>query len=78
MQRTLMSCSPSGIRSDLTFCNTGAHFTPPLLCFPYPPPHPPLPAASQENENALALTQAECRDVLHRLLPNVPLPSEQV
>lgn len=32
---------------------------------------------NNENETALALSQAECRDVLHRLLPHVPLPSEQ-
>lgn len=32
---------------------------------------------NNENQTALAVTQAECRDVLHRLLPNVPLPSEQ-
>lgn len=38
----------------------------------------PPPIALQENETALAVSQAECRDVLHRLLPNVPLPSEQV
>uniref|UniRef100_A0AAQ6AL20 Ribosome receptor lysine/proline rich domain-containing protein n=1 Tax=Amphiprion ocellaris TaxID=80972 RepID=A0AAQ6AL20_AMPOC len=31
----------------------------------------------KENQTALAACQAECRDVLHRLLPLVPLPSEQ-
>ncbi|KAM8736552.1 kinectin isoform 2-T2 [Acanthopagrus schlegelii] len=36
-----------------------------------------LSKAVKENQTALAVTQAECRDVLHRLLPNVPLPSEQ-
>uniref|UniRef100_A0A669CPH4 Kinectin 1 n=1 Tax=Oreochromis niloticus TaxID=8128 RepID=A0A669CPH4_ORENI len=30
-----------------------------------------------ENQTVLAVCQAECRDVLHRLLPHVPLPSEQ-
>uniref|UniRef100_A0A3B3CTL3 Kinectin 1 n=2 Tax=Oryzias melastigma TaxID=30732 RepID=A0A3B3CTL3_ORYME len=32
---------------------------------------------NNEHEAALALSQAECRDVLHRLLPYVPLPSGQ-
>ncbi|XP_069008277.1 kinectin isoform X4 [Embiotoca jacksoni] len=32
---------------------------------------------NNENQTALAMSQAECRDVLHRLLPHVPLPSEQ-
>ncbi|XP_023149467.1 kinectin isoform X6 [Amphiprion ocellaris] len=32
---------------------------------------------NNENQTALAACQAECRDVLHRLLPLVPLPSEQ-
>ncbi|KAG7509788.1 kinectin isoform X6 [Solea senegalensis] len=32
---------------------------------------------NNENQAALAVTQAECRDVLHRLLPHVPLPTEQ-
>ncbi|XP_004540684.3 kinectin isoform X5 [Maylandia zebra] len=32
---------------------------------------------NDENQTALAVCQAECRDVLHRLLPHVPLPSEQ-
>ncbi|XP_061600448.1 kinectin [Cololabis saira] len=31
----------------------------------------------KENQAAMALSQAECRDVLHRLLPHVPLPAEQ-
>ncbi|XP_072314108.1 kinectin isoform X2 [Eucyclogobius newberryi] len=31
----------------------------------------------KENVAALETSQAECRDVLHRLLPHVPLPSEQ-
>ncbi|KAM6912884.1 kinectin [Xenentodon cancila] len=31
----------------------------------------------KENQSALALSQAECRHVLHRLLPHVPLPAEQ-
>ncbi|XP_028293353.1 kinectin isoform X3 [Gouania willdenowi] len=31
----------------------------------------------QENQTVLELAQSECRDVLHRLLPHVPLPSEQ-
>ncbi|MED6258031.1 hypothetical protein ATANTOWER_002025, partial [Ataeniobius toweri] len=30
-----------------------------------------------DSQAALAENQAECRDVLHRLLPHVPLPSEQ-
>ncbi|KAL6105689.1 ktn1 [Pungitius sinensis] len=33
--------------------------------------------AAKENQTALSVCQAECRDVLHRLLPLVPLPSEQ-
>ncbi|KAK5614458.1 hypothetical protein CRENBAI_024371 [Crenichthys baileyi] len=32
---------------------------------------------NNDSQAALAETQAECRDVLHRLLPHVPLPSEQ-
>ncbi|XP_041827563.1 kinectin isoform X2 [Melanotaenia boesemani] len=36
-----------------------------------------LSKAVKENQEALAMSQAECRDVLHRLLPHVPLPSEQ-
>ncbi|XP_071353929.1 kinectin isoform X6 [Trachinotus anak] len=32
---------------------------------------------NNENQTALATSQAECRDVLHRLLPQVPLPTEQ-
>ncbi|XP_054894229.1 kinectin isoform X5 [Poeciliopsis prolifica] len=36
-----------------------------------------LSKAVKESQTALAQTQAECRDVLHRLLPHVPLPSEQ-
>uniref|UniRef100_A0A3P9KEX4 Kinectin 1 n=1 Tax=Oryzias latipes TaxID=8090 RepID=A0A3P9KEX4_ORYLA len=32
---------------------------------------------NNEHEAALGLSQAECRDVLHRLLPHVPLPSGQ-
>uniref|UniRef100_A0AAQ4PMH4 Kinectin 1 n=1 Tax=Gasterosteus aculeatus aculeatus TaxID=481459 RepID=A0AAQ4PMH4_GASAC len=32
---------------------------------------------NNENQTALSVCQAECRDVLHRLLPLVPLPSEQ-
>ncbi|XP_016527500.1 kinectin isoform X5 [Poecilia formosa] len=36
-----------------------------------------LSKAVKESQAALAQTQAECRDVLHRLLPHVPLPSEQ-
>ncbi|XP_038147279.1 kinectin isoform X4 [Cyprinodon tularosa] len=32
---------------------------------------------NNEGHAALAETQAECRDFLHRLLPHVPLPSEQ-
>ncbi|XP_006786192.1 kinectin isoform X3 [Neolamprologus brichardi] len=36
-----------------------------------------LSKAVKENQTALAVCQAECRDVLHRLLPHVPLPSEQ-
>ncbi|XP_028250814.1 kinectin isoform X2 [Parambassis ranga] len=36
-----------------------------------------LSKAVKENETALAVSWAECRDVLHRLLPHVPLPSEQ-
>ncbi|XP_045065065.1 kinectin isoform X1 [Coregonus clupeaformis] len=31
---------------------------------------------NNENQKALETAQAECRDVLHRLLPNVPLPTE--
>ncbi|XP_012707873.3 kinectin isoform X2 [Fundulus heteroclitus] len=36
-----------------------------------------LSKAVKESQAVLAETQAECRDVLHRLLPHVPLPSEQ-
>uniref|UniRef100_A0A3Q2GQQ8 Kinectin 1 n=1 Tax=Cyprinodon variegatus TaxID=28743 RepID=A0A3Q2GQQ8_CYPVA len=36
-----------------------------------------LSKAVKEGHAALAETQAECRDFLHRLLPHVPLPSEQ-
>ncbi|XP_039992869.1 kinectin isoform X3 [Xiphias gladius] len=36
-----------------------------------------LSKAVKENQTALAMSQAECRDVLHRLLPCVPLPTEQ-
>ncbi|XP_071353925.1 kinectin isoform X2 [Trachinotus anak] len=36
-----------------------------------------LSKAVKENQTALATSQAECRDVLHRLLPQVPLPTEQ-
>ncbi|XP_041703633.1 kinectin isoform X3 [Coregonus clupeaformis] len=36
-----------------------------------------LSKALKENQTALEIAQAECRDVLHRLLPNVPLPTEQ-
>ncbi|XP_029317316.1 kinectin isoform X2 [Cottoperca gobio] len=36
-----------------------------------------LGKAVKENQAALAVCQAECREVLHRLLPHVPLPSEQ-
>uniref|UniRef100_A0A3B5LKN1 Kinectin 1 n=1 Tax=Xiphophorus couchianus TaxID=32473 RepID=A0A3B5LKN1_9TELE len=36
-----------------------------------------LSKAVKESQATLAQTQAECRDVLHRLLPHVPLPSEQ-
>uniref|UniRef100_A0A3Q3KW64 Kinectin 1 n=2 Tax=Mastacembelus armatus TaxID=205130 RepID=A0A3Q3KW64_9TELE len=36
-----------------------------------------LSKAVKENQTALAESQAECRDVLHRLLPHVPLPTEQ-
>ncbi|XP_017158034.1 kinectin isoform X4 [Poecilia reticulata] len=36
-----------------------------------------LSKAVKESHAALTQTQAECRDVLHRLLPHVPLPSEQ-
>lgn len=32
---------------------------------------------NNENQTALAMCQAECREVLHRLLPHVPLSSEQ-
>uniref|UniRef100_A0A4W5RZ89 Kinectin 1 n=1 Tax=Hucho hucho TaxID=62062 RepID=A0A4W5RZ89_9TELE len=32
---------------------------------------------NNENQTALEIAQAECRDVLHRLLPNVPLPTER-
>ncbi|XP_014889665.1 kinectin isoform X7 [Poecilia latipinna] len=36
-----------------------------------------LSKAVKESQASLAQTQAECRDVLHRLLPHVPRPSEQ-
>ncbi|KAM8834072.1 kinectin isoform 3-T3 [Synchiropus picturatus] len=36
-----------------------------------------LSKAVKENQSAVASSEAECRDVLHRLLPHVPLPSEQ-
>ncbi|XP_054652595.1 kinectin isoform X2 [Dunckerocampus dactyliophorus] len=36
-----------------------------------------LSKAVKENQATLALSEAECRNVLHRLLPHVPLPSEQ-
>ncbi|KAM9777414.1 kinectin [Neosynchiropus ocellatus] len=36
-----------------------------------------LSQAVKENQSAVASSEAECRDVLHRLLPHVPLPSEQ-
>ncbi|XP_034418482.1 kinectin isoform X2 [Cyclopterus lumpus] len=36
-----------------------------------------LSKAVKENQTALAMCQAECREVLHRLLPHVPLSSEQ-
>nr|XP_020446507.1 kinectin isoform X2 [Monopterus albus] len=36
-----------------------------------------LSKAVKEHQAALAASQAECRDVLHRLLPHVPLPTEQ-
>ncbi|XP_034153181.1 kinectin isoform X1 [Esox lucius] len=36
-----------------------------------------LSKALKENQTALEKAQAECRDVLHRLLPNVPQPTEQ-
>ncbi|KAK1894199.1 Kinectin [Dissostichus eleginoides] len=36
-----------------------------------------LSKAVKENQTALEMCQAECRDVLQRLLPHVPLPSEQ-
>ncbi|XP_078133014.1 kinectin isoform X3 [Sander vitreus] len=36
-----------------------------------------LSKAVKENQTALTMCQAECRDVLHRLLPHVPLPNEQ-
>nr|XP_061824796.1 kinectin-like isoform X4 [Nerophis lumbriciformis] len=32
---------------------------------------------NNENQATLALSEAECRDFLHRLLPNVPVPKEQ-
>lgn len=34
--------------------------------------------AVQENLDELEMSQAECRETLHKLLPNVPLPDEQV
>ncbi|KAM9433043.1 kinectin-like isoform 13-T19 [Salvelinus alpinus] len=36
-----------------------------------------LSKALKENQTALEIAQAECRGVLHRLLPNVPLPTER-
>ncbi|XP_028994336.2 kinectin isoform X2 [Betta splendens] len=36
-----------------------------------------LSKAVKEHQTVLAVCQAECRDVLHRLLPHVPLPTEQ-
>ncbi|XP_077412032.1 kinectin isoform X2 [Vanacampus margaritifer] len=36
-----------------------------------------LSKAIKENQATLALSEAECRNFLHRLLPNVPLPNEQ-
>ncbi|XP_061824794.2 kinectin isoform X2 [Nerophis lumbriciformis] len=36
-----------------------------------------LSKAVKENQATLALSEAECRDFLHRLLPNVPVPKEQ-
>ncbi|XP_029586008.1 kinectin isoform X3 [Salmo trutta] len=36
-----------------------------------------LSKALKENQTAMEIAQAECRDVLHRLLPNVPLPTER-
>ncbi|KAM9570331.1 kinectin-like isoform 2-T3 [Salvelinus alpinus] len=35
-----------------------------------------LGKARKEHQTALETAQVECRDVLHRLLPNVPLPAE--
>uniref|UniRef100_A0A4W5JXA9 Kinectin 1 n=1 Tax=Hucho hucho TaxID=62062 RepID=A0A4W5JXA9_9TELE len=35
-----------------------------------------LGKALKEHQTALETAQVECRDVLHRLLPNVPLPTE--
>nr|XP_029531320.1 kinectin-like isoform X2 [Oncorhynchus nerka] len=35
-----------------------------------------LGKALKEHQTALETAQVECRDVLHRLLPNVPLPAE--
>ncbi|XP_061898745.1 kinectin-like isoform X5 [Entelurus aequoreus] len=36
-----------------------------------------LSKAVKENQATLALSEAECRNFLHRLLPNVPVPKEQ-
>ncbi|XP_067335420.1 kinectin isoform X3 [Channa argus] len=36
-----------------------------------------LSKAVKENQTAIVTCQAECRDVLHRLFPHVPLPTEQ-
>ncbi|XP_024293113.1 kinectin isoform X2 [Oncorhynchus tshawytscha] len=36
-----------------------------------------LSKALKENQTALEIAQAECQGVLHRLLPNVPLPTER-
>ncbi|XP_061751279.1 kinectin isoform X3 [Nerophis ophidion] len=36
-----------------------------------------LNKAVKENQATLALSEAECRNFLHRLLPNVPVPKEQ-
>nr|XP_057947260.1 kinectin isoform X2 [Doryrhamphus excisus] len=36
-----------------------------------------LSKAVKENQATLAMSEAECRNFLHRLLPHVPLPNEQ-
>ncbi|CAG10585.1 unnamed protein product, partial [Tetraodon nigroviridis] len=36
-----------------------------------------LSKVTKENQMALEMSQAECRETLHKLLPNVPLPDEQ-